>query len=383
MFICSLLYEDRSMIKVLSLVSYPFLPAKVGGQKGIALFNKYLSRHLPLECVTVQKNDPAAAEGYVVHNILSNSPIRYINPFYFFTLRSLIRKQQITHLILEHPFYGWLALLLKWFTGVKLVVHSHNIEGLRWRSLGKWWWKILWQYEKWVHRQAHLNFFISDADRRYAMEHFGLKASVCMTATYGIEWDAEPTAAEKQQARQWLLQQYAIPADHALLLFNGSFDYAPNLQGLEQLVHTIVPLLQQRAFPFTLVVCGKHIPASLVQNAPANTQFAGFVDDISIYFKGADVFVNPILGGGGIKTKLVESLGHGLNAVSTENGAIGVDPALCGGKLLITEDGNWGAFADAIVQIAALRTPVPPAYFDHFYWGNITKKAAAAIERIS
>ncbi len=49
--------------------------------------------------------------------------------------------------------------MLKWFTGVKLIVHSHNIEGLRWKTLGKWWWKGLWIYEKWVHRQADLQLF--------------------------------------------------------------------------------------------------------------------------------------------------------------------------------------------------------------------------------
>ena len=119
------------MARVISLVSYPFLPAKVGGQKGVALFNKYFSRYHELICVTTEKNDPSAAEGYQVMNILSNSPLRYINFFYFFTLRRIIRDKQATHLILEHPYYGWLGILLKWFGGVKLIVHSHNIEGLR------------------------------------------------------------------------------------------------------------------------------------------------------------------------------------------------------------------------------------------------------------
>jgi hypothetical protein len=57
--------------------------------------------------------------------------------------------------------------------------------------------------------------------------------------------------------------------------------------------------------------------------ADQNIIYAGFVDDISIYFKGADVFINPVSYGGGIKTKLVEALGYNLNAVSTSNGAIG------------------------------------------------------------
>ena len=65
---------------------------------------------------------------YEVLNVLSNSKLRYINLFYFFTLRNIIRKKKITHFIIEHPYYGWLGFCSKWFCKIKLVVHSHNIE---------------------------------------------------------------------------------------------------------------------------------------------------------------------------------------------------------------------------------------------------------------
>ena len=135
-------------MNIISLVSYPFLPARTGGQKGIALFYKYFSRYHQLTIVTTEKNQPAFADGYELLNIIGNSKLRYINPFIFFRLRNLIRQKKATHLILEHPYYGWLGILLKRAYGVKLVVHSHNIEGRRWKSLGKWWWRILWNYEK-------------------------------------------------------------------------------------------------------------------------------------------------------------------------------------------------------------------------------------------
>lgn len=46
------------MANVLSLVSYKIFPAKLGGQKGIAFFNKYFSEYHNLICVTVKDNDP-------------------------------------------------------------------------------------------------------------------------------------------------------------------------------------------------------------------------------------------------------------------------------------------------------------------------------------
>ena len=52
------------MINVLSLVSYNFLPAKMGGQKGIALFNRFLSKEVNLTCITTESNRPGPEDNY-------------------------------------------------------------------------------------------------------------------------------------------------------------------------------------------------------------------------------------------------------------------------------------------------------------------------------
>lgn len=368
-------------MKVLGLVSYPILPARIGGQKAIALFYKYFSREVPFICVTVGKNDPALAEGYTLLNILSDGPFRYFNPFYFFKLRRIIRRQGITHLELEHPYYGWLGVLLKWFTGIKLILHSYNIEGERFKTLGKWWWKLLWKYERWVHRQADYNFFITAEDEAYGIRQFGLLPRRCTVITYGLEWSAGPLAEERAAARAQVLSLHGIPAHHHLLLFNGAFNYLPNLNGLRAIMEQVNPALQGVAnFPYTILVCGKDIPAVYSEAPPVNTIFAGFVPDIDLYFRGCDVFLNPLVEGGGIKTKLVEALGHGMNAVSSANGAIGIDPAICNGKLVITDDRLTG-FPEEVVKAARYRAAMPADFFQQFFWGHIAKKAASFLSR--
>ena len=368
-------------VHLASIVSYTILPPVLGGQKGIALFCKYISRHSQFTCITTRSNDPKLADGYEVVNLFSGSPLRYINPIYFFSIRKIIRQKQITHILLEHPYFGWLGLLLKWFTGVRLIVHSHNIEGLRWKTLGKWWWKILWHYEKMIHQKADYNFFKQDNDLAYALQHFHLQPGRCLTITYGIEWQTPPAPTEKAAARKLLLQRHAIPAGHHLLLYNGAFNYPPNVKGLERILTQINPVLQKQAgFNYTIIICGKDIPANLSGQSYPNVLFAGFVDDITTYFKGCDVFINAIIEGGGIKTKLVEALGYNLNAVSTTPGAIGIDPAICNGKLQITDDITNG-FAETIVAMAGYTADIPEAFFDHFYWDNIARKAARFIEQ--
>ena len=369
-------------VKILSLVSYKFLPPDMGGQKGIAFFNRYLSKKINLRCVTTKDNNTDNSEGYPIQNILSNSRLRYINPFYFFILSRIIRQEKITHLILEHPYYGWLAILLKWFCKIKLIVHSHNIESQRFKSMGKWWWGILWHYEKFTHRNADHNFFIQNNDRDYAIEKFKLVQEHCTTITYGFEFNTVPAAEVKITARELICKMYNIPATEKILLFNGTLGYKPNLIAVNNILEKINPLLlASENFTYKIIICGNKLPAAykgLIDYKEKNIIYAGFVDDINLYFKGCDIFINPVIDGGGIKTKLVEALGYNLSVVSSQSGAIGISAEVTGAKMKVVEDGNWAAFATEIINMQTAKQ-TPAVFFEHFYWGNITEKAAAVL----
>jgi glycosyltransferase involved in cell wall biosynthesis len=367
---------SRSMSTIISIVSYPFLPAKTGGQKGIALFYKYFSRHCQLICITTKKNNPAEAN-YEVINTISNSPLRYINVFLFSPLYKQIKKQQATHLLLEHPYFGWLGILLKKVTGVKLIAHSHNIEFQRWKTLRKWWWPVLASYEKRLHRNADYNFFKTEEDKATAINLFGLKESKCAVITYGIEWNTVPSKNERQTCRMKLLQKHAIPENNTIFLFNGSLNYYPNLQAVKTIVEKINPLLLNTESNYKIIICGKGLPAmmnELKDYAGKNIIYTGFVDDISIYFKGSDVFINPVTEGGGIQTKLVEALGYNLNVVSARKGTIGIPPETTGYKMQVVEDNDWPSFALAMNKAKNI-ADTPELFFIHFYWQNIAAKA--------
>lgn len=365
-------------MNILCLVSYNFLPAKMGGQKGIASFYEFYAKELNITCVTTKSNDPKEAN-YEVLNILSNSAFRYINIRYFFTLRKMIRSKNISHVQIEHPYYGWLAILLKWFCRVPLIVHSHNIESLRFKSIGKKWWRLLWMYEKWVHRNADFNLFISEEDKVFAQNNYGLSNDKCITATYGIDWQEAPSDEEKKQCKGSLTHQYRIGSESLILLYNGTFSYKPNLDGLYTILDSINPILIQEGLQYAIVICGKNIPEELKSQQYPNVFIEGFVPDISIYFKGADIFLNPVMDGGGIKTKLVEALGYNLFAISYEDGAIGIPKDCAEDKLSIVA--NPQEFAQKIIDLKHRKSSIPPKYFEHFYWGNIIRRVVNFLQR--
>jgi glycosyltransferase involved in cell wall biosynthesis len=315
--------------KIIGIVTYTYLPATTGGHKAIASLYNTLAKGFQLVCIGTTSNDSAKAN-YPVHNIFSSSPLRYINLFNFFSLKKILETERPEYLQIEHPYIGWLAYLLKRSTGVKLIVRSHNIEGLRFRQIGKWWWRTLLNYERWVHRIADFNFFITDEDRKYAISNFELEENKCYTITYGINQSARPDELKRHAARKTIIQNHGLAETDVIVLFNGSFNYKPNIEALQNLLNNIFPRLKDISdVQFKLLVCGKNIPQQVVAStSDTDVIFAGFVPDINSYLLGANIFLNPITEGGGIKTKLVEAIAFNLTSVSYVNGAIGVSKHL-------------------------------------------------------
>ncbi len=367
---------------ILSLVPYKIFPPKTGGQKAISLFTEHLAEEIPVVCVTVRSNSSLEPLNYKVLNIIPDSRLRYINPFLIFKLRKLIKQYGATHLLIEHPYFGWLGMILQRTLPVKLIVRSHNIEAIRWRSLHKWWWNILFHYEKMVHRRADYNLFITEEDKQYAIQKFSLSPKKCMTATFGTQLRAAPSFMEKKQAALVIRKKYDIPDDEHLFIFNGIFSYKPNTDALHLLLYKIHPLLIQAGLKFRLIICGKDVPAYIISNYPEGIVMAGFVDDLALHLAACDFFLNPITDGGGIKTKLVEALAYNLTCVSFESGANGIPPEITGSKLYGVPDKDIDAFCKGVFNaINSKDQIIPGSFFAYFNWTHIAKEVTRFIHQ--
>lgn len=369
-------------VRVISIVPYKILPARLGGEKGIALFNEYVGKEVAITAIGTQNNEASEAKNYSFHPILSNSRIRYMNIFLYFTVRRFIKEQKATHLLIEHPYYGWLAWLLKKTMKITWVVHSHNIEFERSKSIGRWWWKALKWYECWVYRQSDINFFISEDDREYAIKELSIAAEKSISITYGVEIPGLPT--DKTTCRQIIESQYGIQPGTKLLLFNGALYHHTNYDALQVILDHVNPVLLEQNIPYKILVCGKGLPSSfdeLKAYKDKNIIYAGFVDDISLYFKAADIFLNPILSGGGVKTKAIEAIAYDCQVISTTIGALGIIESVCGEQLKVVANEDWESFNQALIKVLALNSHTPASFYDYYYWGSIAKKVASSLKR--
>lgn len=371
------------MIRVLGIAPYKILPARNGGERYITSFFSALAVFCKLEVVSVRKNE-APTLPYVLHRLFEDSPTRYINPFNVLKLARLVKQQQLQVVLVEHPYMGWMAILLRLFTGAPFVIQSHNIEAQRFKTIGKWWWRGLKMYEGWIHRRAAFSFFITQADADYAIAHYHVKPARTSVVTFGME---APVVADKAPYRQLLLKTHHLAPDTFIYQFNGALGYPPNANAVQHIVEDILPRLSQQAdFPFVILICGGNLPDHLQQAIAATNGkviYTGFVDSIEDYLLGSDMFLNPVMTGGGIKTKLVEAIAYGLTAISCESGAIGVPAEVAAPKLKIAADQDWDAFVSAMLQRPAAQAPVPESFKSYFNWENIAREAAAKLESVA
>src|SRR5258706_10905822 len=156
----------------------------MGGQKGIAVFCKYLGEQHELTCVSVKENDTGLAENYELIPLFSNTRLRYLNPFYLSKIKKIARERNIRNVITEHPYMAWIGWMLKKQLNIKWFIHSHNIEYERFKTLGKWWFPVLRSYEKWAYNTADNVFFKTPEDISFAVENKMVKSSNAFLVPY-------------------------------------------------------------------------------------------------------------------------------------------------------------------------------------------------------
>lgn len=369
---------------VVSIIPYRILPAKLGGEKGIALFNEYLGKLVSLTGVSTRNNTTEEARNYEMLNILSNTRFRYIDIFFYYKLKTLLKERKATHLITEHPYFAWLASLLHKRLPIAWVIHSHNIEYERSKSIGRWWWKALQRYETWAYKKADINFFISDNDRTHAVDVLKVPANKCHTVTYGVEVDSIPP--DIADCKRKIRKEFNIAADEKIFLFNGALYHRQNYDALSIILKNINPLLIKKQLKYKIIVCGKGLPSffnELIEYKDKNIIYAGFVKDISEFFKASDIFLNPILAGGGIKTKAIEAIAMNCIVVSTKTAASGINSDVCGRKLVVVNDHDWERFASEVEGAMDFSEGTPPQFYDYYYWGNIVKKVVDILKEKS
>lgn len=362
------------MSRFLSLVWFKIYPAHFGGQKGIAGFNKYLSVLYPVDCLCSSDNTVESTAGATVLPVMPAGKFQFLNPLVWNKVRKFFVKGRYTHVIVEYPYYGIVGFLLKKH-GAAFILHTHNIESTRFRELGKRWWRLLMLYEKWSMNRADLILFKTKEDQQFAQTEYKIQTDKCLVLPYGVEIK-ERTG--RQESRDFLESTYGIKPNERILLFSGTLDYAPNAEAVVAIYRELVPLLTQTmTVPYKILITGRNIfPEfqSLKEFKSPHIIQTGFVENIEPYFKGADLFINPVLNTHGIQTKVLDALSYNCNAVIFSASNVELPSYLLNRKIFAAKNKDYSDFAAKITHALVAEYPTPERFFRDYGWESLVNQ---------
>ncbi len=357
----------------------------MGGQKCVVGFYEELAKKTKVLLAVARENNREAAPGLQVQPFLYHHRMGYANILHLFKLKKLIRHEKIDLIIIEHSYLGWLGYLLKLFTGKQFLIRSHNIEAHRFRDSNKMGWQIYEWYEKHIHALADHNFFITEEDFTYAVKQWKINSSKCSVLSCGTDINYPTSIEEKQYCKASIVSEHNLEMNTRLFFFNGSFDFLSNTDALRIILNEIIPILNKSLQNYRIIICGRWLDQSWVDvlNNCKEIIYKGFVEDIAVYYKGSDCFINPVTLGSGIKVKMIDALAYNLTVISTQFAAKGMDPLIAVNKLLVVEDYQWQSFANAMsLPDLPVYANTSEQFYERFHWSSIVQKALLSLQRL-
>jgi glycosyltransferase involved in cell wall biosynthesis len=126
------------------------------------------------------------------------------------------------------------------------------------------------------------------------------------------------------------------------MVFTGLMTHYPNDEGMRHFLDNIFPLILRQEPRAKVTVVGKNPSRSLLSRASANVVVTGFVEDVRPYMARAQVYIIPLLSGGGIRGKALEAMAMRKPIVTTSRGCEGIH----------LKDGESALFADTPEEFA-------------------------------
>ncbi len=247
-------------------------------------------------------------------------------------LAELARKRHVDVWQCEWTPY---AEALRGIIARRRVVIAHNVESVIWQRyhktesnpLRRWYigrqWRKFQRFERRVLGEVEHTVAVSDTDAQRLRDDFGV-------ARLEVVENGVDTAYFQPQARRRQPNR---------LLFLGSLDWRPNLDGVYLLLERVFPAVRAAEPSARLCLVGRNPPEALRRLAAGmpGVELHGSVPDVRPYLADCGLLVVPLRIGGGSRLKILEALASGTPVVSTRIGAEGLHLE-AGQDLTIVED---------------------------------------------
>ena len=140
-------------------------------------------------------------------------------------------------------------------------------------------------------------------------ERFGIRSTSSVPTGVDLEFFEKPEAST---------------CSHDLV-FVGSMDWMPNIDGIRWFISDVLPLIRARKPGCSLAVVGRKPPPEILAEAKDDLiSITGTVPDVRPYLWNSAVSIVPLRVGGGTRLKIFEAMAAGTPVLSTTIGAEGL-----------------------------------------------------------
>jgi sugar transferase (PEP-CTERM/EpsH1 system associated) len=289
--------------------------------EGLARSSEYCTRAYPVKHRVPEKTSPAFAL-QLIAGLFSRLPVavsRY---------RSAAMRRVVEDLLQQHRFDCVVCDFLFPAPNMpsleKCVLFQHNVEAAIWkryvdhaRGAKKLYFQLqakrMLAYEGEVCRAVRKVVAVSESDAEAMRRQYGVERAYAAPTGVDLGYFARPAASEKL----------------ADLVFLGSMDWMPNVDGAVWFVREALPLIHAKRPDCTLAIVGRRPSAEVKRlgESDARIKVTGTVPDVRPWLFGASVSIVPLRIGGGTRLKIYEAMAAKVPVVSTAIGAEGLDVA--------------------------------------------------------
>ncbi|MES2621606.1 MAG: glycosyltransferase family 4 protein, partial [Bacteroidota bacterium] len=201
----------------------------------------------------------------------------------------------------------------------KISMRAHNVEHVIWERIA--------EEEKSVLKKSYLTI------QSKRLKQFEINAYMKCDVVMAISREDEVIIKKHSPETKTILVPAGMDMDETLndhltdshdLFFIGSFDWQPNLQGMEWFFETVWKDVIKKIPSVRFVIAGKKMPASILKLKSENVFPIGEVPDARQFIIEHGIMVVPLVSGSGIRIKIVEAMALGKTIIATTIAAEGL-----------------------------------------------------------
>jgi glycosyltransferase involved in cell wall biosynthesis len=248
-------------------------------------------------------------------------------------LRQLLKRKNFDIILFEHLGYeSLLPLVKKYLPGALKIVDMHNVDHLLFEKFSdlslpdnKKQFECLKQKEKNLSKVADFFFACSEKDTQILEKINGNTIS-------GV---TVPNGVDIHRCIFFENKSLEIPS----ILFCGSLDYEPNIDGLRWFVKEMWPNLIQKIPQVQLTIIGRKPSLEFTEELRKikRVNFIGEVTNVEPFYHANNICIVPLRKGSGTRLKILEAMSFGNSIISTSVGAEGID-VKPGENILLADD---------------------------------------------